>query len=77
MSMTFKTDVTSVQEGLTFKLAIFHPYDDVVSYLEDARMADITQCAWCGNLILHLESCCVPGAEAQALGSGIGFREFF
>jgi len=34
------------QEGLNYKLAIFHPYEDITVYLKDALLEDIAQCAW-------------------------------
>ena len=41
--------VSTAQEGLNFKLAVFHPYDDLLAFLRDAQLTDITQCAWCDH----------------------------
>ena len=35
-----------MQEGLNFKLAVFHPHDDLIMFLKDAELTDIAQCAW-------------------------------
>ena len=41
-----------MQEGLKFKLAVFHPYDDLLAFLRDAQLTDIAQCAWCDRRML-------------------------
>jgi len=44
--------VSDVQEGLNFKLAVFHPYDDLLAVLRDAQLTDIAQCAWYNRCML-------------------------
>lgn len=34
------------QESLEFNLIVYSPYRDLVTFLKDAEVADVAECAW-------------------------------